>query len=102
MNAVPVDKKTLYAAISRGAKNKGMQRHEAFPYVTMTENASAASMHRGQIAERYIEAYLVDARNDVLLIGQERTDTRAPITATDFMLVIQAVGANLSALSHDH
>ncbi|MFJ3372800.1 DUF3313 domain-containing protein [Pseudomonas sp. NPDC086251] len=107
LNAVPVGSKTLilYAAITGvGAENQGMQWYEAMPLAAVVGGVAAATGHRSQHSELYIEAFLVDAETHLpvakvvrKVFGRDLNNSEAPITADDFTVAINAVTGDLGA-----
>ena len=105
--AAPAGAKVLVlrAAITGvSASNEGMKWYEVIPVAAVIGGVSAASGHRDQDTELFIEAELIDARNNQTvarvvrkLFGKTLDNASQPITANDFKEAINKLNTDLNA-----
>jgi len=96
----------LQAAITGvGAKNEGMHWYEAVPISAIVGATQAATGHRDQTAELYIEADLVDATTGLAVakvvrkvFGETLDNASQPIAAKDFKASLQSMSTDIQAL----
>ncbi|MGV8918866.1 MAG: DUF3313 domain-containing protein [Pseudomonas sp.] len=96
----------LKAAITGvSASNEGMQWYEILPITAVVGAASAATGHRDQNTNLYIEASITDATTGRPLvyvvrkvIGQSVENDKQAITANDFKKAIREVNSDLSIM----
>ena len=96
----------LHAAITGvTASNEGMKWYEVVPVAAVIGATQAASGHRDQNTELYIEADLVDATTGAPLakavrkvFGENLQNSSQKITANDFKVAIKAMTSDLQTL----
>ncbi len=96
----------LHAAITGvSASNEGMKWYEVVPVAAVVGAASAATGHRDQNTELYIEADLVDASSGLpvakavrKVFGKTLDNDKVAISADDFKEAIQHVTSDMAAL----
>ncbi|MGH8389872.1 MAG: DUF3313 domain-containing protein [Pseudomonas sp.] len=106
-SAAPAGSKTLVmrAAITGvSASNKGMQWYEVVPIAAIVGGVSAATGHRDQDTELYIEAEFIDAKNNQTVakvvrkvFGKELENDSQKVTAQDFKAAIDKMGTDFQA-----
>lgn len=86
------------------ASNEGMHWYEVVPVAALVGGVSAATGHRDQDTELYIEAELIDARNGQIVakvvrkvFGETLKNASQPVTTDDFKLAINTVSSDLQA-----
>jgi hypothetical protein len=86
------------------ASNEGMHWYEVVPVAAIVGGVTAATGHRDQDTELYIEAELIDARNGQTvakvvrkLFGETLKNASQPVTANDFKVAINTVSSDLQA-----
>jgi len=104
----PADSRTLilHAAITEvGAKNEGMHWYEAVPISAIVGATQAATGHRDQTAEMYIEADLIDAKTGLpvakvvrKVFGETLDNESQPIAANDFKAALKDMTNDMQAL----
>jgi hypothetical protein len=108
LQAAPAGARTLImrAAITGvSASNEGMHWYEVVPVAAVVGGVSAATGHRDQNTELYVEAYFVDARTGLPVVkvvrkvfGETLENDSQAITANDFKVAIKAVTDDMRAL----
>lgn len=96
----------MHAAITGvSASNQGMRWYEVVPIAALIGGISAATGHRDQNTELYIEAYFVDGTTKEPLLkvvrkvfGEKLRNSSEPITANDFKPAIDGVVKDLKVL----
>lgn len=106
-NSAPAGSKTLImrAAITGvSASNEGMKWYEIIPVAAVVGGVSAASGHRDQNSELYIEAEFIDAKTNQTVakvvrkvFGNVLDNASQQITAKDFKVAIDKLGIDLQA-----
>jgi hypothetical protein len=104
----PADSRTLIlqAAITHvSANNEGMHWYEAVPIAAIVGATQAATGHRDQTAELYLEADLVDARTGLpvakvvrKVFGETVKNASQPIVANDFKVAFKDMTNDMQAL----
>jgi hypothetical protein len=104
----PANSRTLIlnAAITEvGAKNEGMHWYEVVPISALVGATQAATGHRDQTAELYIEADLIDAKTGLAVakvvrkvFGETLENESQPIAANDFKAALKAMSTDIQAL----
>ncbi|WP_219061305.1 DUF3313 domain-containing protein [Pseudomonas sp. UMAB-08] len=107
LQAVPPGSRTLimHAAITGvTASNEGMQWYEVVPVAAVVGAASAASGHRDQNSELYIEASFVDAATGSPVVkvvrkvfGKTLKNESQAITVDDFKAAIDGLAGDMRA-----
>ena len=95
----------LRAAITGvSASNEGMKWYEIVPVAAVIGGVGAATGHRDQDTELYLEGELVHARNNQTvarvvrkLFGKTLDNASQPITANDFKVAINKLNSDLQA-----
>ncbi|MNC65844.1 hypothetical protein D3C75_1161750 [compost metagenome] len=84
-----------------------MKWYEIIPVAAVVGGVSAATGHRDQDTELYVEAVLLDpATNEPVarvvrkVFGNKLENASTPIKAEDFTQAINGLGADLSAFVH--
>ncbi|RON15985.1 sodium:proton antiporter [Pseudomonas brassicacearum] len=105
--AAPAGSKTLVmrAAITGvSASNEGMQWYEILPITAVVGATQAATGHRDQDTEMYIEAELVDAKTNQTvarvvrkIFGKSLENESQKVTAKDFKVAIDKLTSDLQA-----
>lgn len=87
------------------ASNEGMHWYEIVPIAAVVGGVSAATGHRDQNTELYVEAYFVDATSGLPVVkvvrkvfGKTLENNSQAITANDFKAAIKGVTDDMSAL----
>ena len=106
-SAAPKGSKTLIlrAAITGvSASNEGMKWYEVVPVAAVVGATQAATGHRDQDTELYIEAELVDAKDNQTVVrvvrkvfGKQLSNETQKITAQDFKAAIDKLNVDLWA-----
>ncbi|SDO57892.1 Protein of unknown function [Pseudomonas arsenicoxydans] len=106
-SAAPKGSKTLilHAAITGvSASNEGMKWYEVVPVAAVVGATQAATGHRDQDTELYIEAELVDAKDNQTVVrvvrkvfGKQLSNETQKITAQDFKAAIDKLNVDLWA-----
>ncbi|WP_130906636.1 MULTISPECIES: DUF3313 domain-containing protein [unclassified Pseudomonas] len=106
-SAAPKGSKTLImrAAITGvSASNEGMKWYEVVPIAAVVGATQAATGHRDQDTELYIEAELIDEKNNQTVVrvvrkvfGKQLSNESQKITAQDFKAAIDKLNADLWA-----
>lgn len=104
----PADSRTLIlqAAITHvSANNEGMHWYEAVPIAAIVGATQAATGHRDQTAELYLEADLVDAKTGLpvakvvrKVFGETVKNASQPIVANDFKAAFKDMKNDMQAL----
>ncbi|NUU36893.1 DUF3313 domain-containing protein [Pseudomonas sp. C2B4] len=104
----PVDSRTLIlqAAITDiSASNEGMHWYEAVPVAAIVGATQAATGHRDQTAELYLEADLIDAKTGLPVVkvvrkvfGETLNNASQPIVANDFKDAFKTLTSDMLAL----
>jgi Protein of unknown function (DUF3313) len=86
------------------ASNEGMHWYEVIPVAAVIGGVTAATGHRDQDTELYIEAEFIDASNGQTvakvvrkLFGETLKNASQPITTNDFKMAIQALTSDFRA-----
>jgi hypothetical protein len=105
--AAPAGSKTLVmrAAITGvSASNEGMKWYEVVPIAAVVGATQAATGHRDQDTELYIEAEFIDAKNNQTVakvvrkvFGEQLSNESQEITAKDFKAAIDKLGTDFQA-----
>lgn len=105
---VPTDSRALIlqAAITHvSANNEGMHWYEAVPIGAIVGATQAATGHRDQTAEMYIEANLIDAKTGMpvakivrKVFGETIKNAEQPIVANDFKIALKGMTDDMQAL----
>jgi hypothetical protein len=105
---VPADSRTLIlqAAITHvSANNEGMHWYEAVPIAAIVGTTQAATGHRDQTAELYIEADLIDAKTGMpvakvvrKVFGETVDNASQPVVANDFKAAFKGMTSDMQAL----
>ncbi|MEB0045908.1 MULTISPECIES: DUF3313 domain-containing protein [unclassified Pseudomonas] len=105
--SAPAGSRTLIlrAAITGvSASNEGMKWYEVIPVAAVVGGVSAATGHRDQDTELFIEAELIDASNNQTVakvvrkvFGQQLKNASQTITANDFKAAINKLTSDLQA-----
>lgn len=105
--AVPAGSRAIIMRIAVtgvSASTEGMQWYEILPLAAVIGTVSAATGHRDQNTELFLEAYYSDASTGMPLVkvvrkvfGKNVANERQAITANDFKQTIQGLGSDLSA-----
>jgi hypothetical protein len=108
LRSAPAGARTLImrAAITGvSASNEGMHWYEVVPIAAVVGGVSAATGHRDQNTELYVEAYVVDATSGFPVMkvvrkvfGKTLENNSQAITANDFKAAIKGVTDDMSAL----
>lgn len=108
LQAAPAGSRSLilHAAITGvTASNEGMKWYEVVPVAAVVGAASAASGHRDQNTELYIEAGFVDAASGLPVVkvvrkvfGETLKNGAQKITANDFKAAIEGMTGDMQAL----
>ncbi|WP_077048979.1 DUF3313 domain-containing protein [Pseudomonas sp. KK4] len=106
-NAAPAGSKTLImrAAITGvSAANEGMKWYEVVPVAAVVGATQAATGHRDQDTELFIEAEFIDAKNNQTVakvvrkvFGKQLSNESQKITAQDFKEAIDKLGTDFQA-----
>jgi hypothetical protein len=106
-NAAPAGAKLLVmrAAITGvSASNEGMKWYEVVPIAAVVGGVTAATGHRDQDTELYIEAEFIDAKNNQSVgrvvrkvFGSTLENDKQKITAQDFKTAIDKMGSDFQA-----
>lgn len=96
----------LQAAITHvSANNEGMHWYEAVPIAAIVGATQAATGHRDQTAELYLEADLVDAKTGLpvakvvrKVFGETVKNASQPIVARDFKVAFKGMTNDMQAL----
>ncbi|MNV69469.1 hypothetical protein D3C71_1623820 [compost metagenome] len=106
-SAAPAGSKTLVmrAAITGvSASNEGMKWYEVVPIAAVVGATQAATGHRDQDTELFIEAEFIDAKNNQTVakvvrkvFGTQLSNESQKITAQDFKAAIDKLGADFQA-----
>lgn len=106
-SAAPAGAKTLImrAAITGvSASNEGMQWYEVVPIAAVVGATQAATGHRDQDTELFIEAEFIDAKNNQTVakvvrkvFGKQLSNTSQKVTAQDFKAAIDKLGTDFQA-----
>ena len=96
----------LNAAITEvGANNEGMHWYEAVPIAAIVGATQAATGHRDQTAELYIEADLIDAKTGLpvakvvrKVFGETLKNASQPIAANDFKAALNGMSKDMQAM----
>jgi hypothetical protein len=96
----------LQAAITEvGAKNEGMHWYEAVPISAIVGATQAATGHRDQTAELFIEADLIDAKTGLpvakvvrKVFGETLDNESQPIASKDFKAALKDMTSDMQAL----
>lgn len=107
MKAAPAGSRVLVmrAAITGvSASNEGMKWYEVIPVAAVVGGVSAATGHRDQDTELFIEAQFIDAASGKpvakvvrKVFGQTLKNANQPVTANDFKAAIKALSSDLQA-----
>ena len=95
----------MHAAITGvSASNEGMKWYEVIPVAAVVGSVSAATGHRDQNTELYVEAILIDASTNEpvarvvrKVFGKQLSNASAQISASDFDQAINDLAADLAA-----
>lgn len=108
MNEVPAGSRTLIlnaAMTGVSANNEGMQWYEVLPIAAVLGGVQAATGHRDQNTELYIEADFVDAASGLpvakvvrKVFGKTLENDSQAISADDFKQAIKGVTDDMSAM----
>jgi hypothetical protein len=108
LQAAPAGARTLImrAAITGvSASTEGMHWYEVVPIAAVVGGVSAATGHRDQNTELYVEAYFVDATSGLPVMkvvrkvfGKTLENNSQAITANDFKAAIKGVTDDMNAL----
>lgn len=108
LQAAPAGARTLImrAAITGvSASTEGMHWYEVVPIAAVVGGVSAATGHRDQNTELYVEAYFVDATSGLPVMkvvrkvfGKTLGNNSQAITANDFKVAIKGVTDDMNAL----
>jgi ribosomal protein L7/L12 len=86
------------------ASNEGMHWYEVVPVAALVGSVSAATGHRDQDTELYIEAELIDGSNGQTVakvvrkvFGETLKNASQPVTSNDFNVAIKTVSSDLQA-----
>lgn len=86
------------------ASNEGMHWYEVIPVAAVIGGVTAATGHRDQDTELYIEAEFIDASNGQTVakvvrkvFGETLKNASQPITTNDFKMAIRALTSDLQA-----
>lgn len=86
------------------ASNEGMHWYEVIPVAAVIGGVTAATGHRDQDTELYIEAEIIDASNGQTVtkvvrkvFGETLRNASRPITTNDFKMAIRALTSDLQA-----
>ena len=86
------------------ASNEGMHWYEIIPVAALVGSVTAATGHRDQNTELYIEAELIDASNGQTVakvvrkvFGETLKNASQPVTTNDFKVAIKTVSSDLQA-----
>ncbi|NUU39147.1 DUF3313 domain-containing protein [Pseudomonas sp. C2B4] len=106
-SAAPAGAKTLImrAAITGvSASNEGMQWYEVVPIAAVVGATSAATGHRDQDTELFLEAEFIDAKNNQTVarvvrkvFGKQLANSSQKVTAADFKAAIDKLGTDFQA-----
>jgi ribosomal protein L7/L12 len=104
----PADSRTLIlqAAITHvSANNEGMHWYEAVPIAAVVGATQAATGHRDQTAELYLEMDLIDAKTGLPVVkvvrkvfGETLKNASQPVGANDFKVALKTVTTDMQAL----
>ncbi len=100
----------LQAAITHvSANNEGMHWYEVVPIGAIVGATQAATGHRDQTAEMYIEANLIDAKTGLpvakivrKVFGETIKNAKQPIVANDFKVALKGMSDDMQALLLKH
>ncbi|MDO8697854.1 MAG: DUF3313 domain-containing protein [Pseudomonas sp.] len=108
LKAAPAGSRTLIMRVAItgvSASNEGMKWYEVVPVAAVIGGVSAATGHRDQNTELYLEADIVDARSGLPVVkvvrkvfGEVLKNDSQPITANDFKAAIKGVTDDMSIL----
>jgi hypothetical protein len=108
LKAVPAGSRSLImnvAITGVSASNEGMKWYEVVPVAAVVGGVSAATGHRDQNTELYLEADIIDASSGLPVVkvvrkvfGETLKNDSQPITANDFKAAIKGVSDDLSML----
>ncbi|MCU1752005.1 DUF3313 domain-containing protein [Pseudomonas sp. 6D_7.1_Bac1] len=86
------------------ASNEGMKWYEVVPIAAAVGATQAATGHRDQDTELYIEAEMIDASNGQVVakvvrkvLGEQLKNASQPVTANDFKLALKKLDSDLQA-----
>jgi hypothetical protein len=86
------------------ASNEGMKWYEVVPIAAAVGATQAATGHRDQDTELYIEAEMIDASNGQVVakvvrkvLGEQLKNASQPVTANDFKLALKKLDRDLQA-----
>ena len=104
----PTDSRTLIlqAAITHvSANNEGMHWYEVVPIAAVVGATQAATGHRDQTAELYLEMDLIDAKTGLPVVkvvrkvfGETLKNANQPIAPNDFKVALKTVTTDMQAL----
>jgi hypothetical protein len=87
------------------ASNEGMKWYEVVPVAAVIGATEAATGHRDQNTELYIEADLIDSGSGMpvakavrKVFGENLKNSSQPITANDFKAAIKAMTGDMQAV----
>lgn len=108
VQAAPAGSRTLImnvAITGVSASNEGMKWYEVVPVAAVIGGVSAATGHRDQNTELYLEADLIDAKSGLPVVkvvrkvfGEVLKNASQPITVNDFKAAIKGVSGDMNAL----
>lgn len=108
LKSAPASSRTLimHVAITGvSASNEGMKWYEVVPVAAVIGGVQAATGHRDQDTELYLEADLIDAKSGLPMIkvvrkvfGETLKNDSQPITVNDFKAAIKGVTDDMSVL----
>jgi hypothetical protein len=108
VQAAPAGSRTLImnvAITGVSASNEGMKWYEVVPVAAVIGGVSAATGHRNQNTELYLEADLIDAKSGLPVVkvvrkvfGEVLKNASQPITVNDFKAAIKGVSDDMNAL----
>lgn len=108
VQAAPAGSRTLImnvAITGVSASNEGMKWYEVVPVAAVIGGVSAATGHRDQNTELYLEADLIDAKSGLPVVkvvrkvfGEVLKNASQPITVNDFKAAIKGVSDDMNAL----
>jgi hypothetical protein len=108
LKSAPAGSRTLImnvAITGVSASNEGMKWYEIVPVAAVISGVSAATGHRDQNTELYLEADLIDAKSGLPVVkvvrkvfGEVLKNASQPITVNDFKAAIKGVSDDMNAL----
>ncbi|MFT5781121.1 MAG: hypothetical protein ACI9EB_000482 [Pseudomonas sp.] len=108
LKSAPAGSRTLImnvAITGVSASNEGMKWYEIVPVAAVISGVSAATGHRDQNTELYLEADLIDAKSGLPVVkvvrkvfGEVLKNASQPITINDFKAAIKGVSDDMNAL----